>query len=381
VLSDYGEYAGRLGWRDGQWWIEHARGVTFEVATRSQSCAALRLAAETHAELVCPRLSFLGIMRGKLPLVAARLTLTDDGSVLGVSWHHLLGDLHSLLLLLRAWALAYDGAAHAPPLTVLDRAAYMDAHLPSNPGDRELVRVIGARELLQIAWLTKVGVRRVDLAYSNAELAVIHAAASRRGAITTHDALCAHVFVQVRRLADADGSQLALSVNLRKRLGLPSNLAGNFTDFAWAGRGAHTDTAELACELRESIVTLAQAPLTYHQVKRVLATDGIRAAAHRCIPNSFDPVRRTLFLTSWCNFGVYELRFGGVAPTQVQCAPYDSAVWFGLVAELPARSGLYVRLWLPSRVALALTEARRGATRPTSRRNPCRQETSDDCSA
>ncbi len=42
--------------------------------------------------------------RGGLPLFTVRVTrLSDGGMVLGCSWHHAVGDMHSFMLLMRAW--------------------------------------------------------------------------------------------------------------------------------------------------------------------------------------------------------------------------------------------------------------------------------------
>jgi hypothetical protein len=42
---------------------------------------------------------------GGLPLLTVRVTrLSDGGMVLGCSWHHAVGDMHSFMLLMRAWS-------------------------------------------------------------------------------------------------------------------------------------------------------------------------------------------------------------------------------------------------------------------------------------
>lgn len=354
ILSDYGEWSGRLAVRDEMWTIVHGAGAAFEVCESPQTNAALH----ERVQLVCPGISLFGAVRGKAPLLAVRLTHTRDGSVLGVSWHHMAGDLHSLMLLVRAWAQAYRGLDHTPPVDVLDRNQYLNEHLAAHVGDVDLLRFVRWGELFKIMYAVQFVGRQVDLHFSAQEVAAIHAAVAPDGGVTPHDALCAHVVGHLRRLEQIQQpAQHALAVNLRKRLGLPADLGGNLLDFACVRAGAESDVRDIAAELRASIVELSNQPLTFHALKRIADEGAPRALQERYCPAAYDPVQRGLFVSSWANFGLYDLTFGETRPDYVLCAPTTKGVWFALIAERPRAAGLLFRVWLPARLASRMGDA------------------------
>jgi hypothetical protein len=185
----------------------------------------------------------------------------------------------------------------------------------------------------------------------------------QNGSITLHDALCTHVFLWVRRLDDDHSpSRLALSVNLRRRLGLPTNLVGNLLDFASACSGPDTTARDVALALRTSIVALSRTTPTYHAFKGIADSAASRLTKDLYTIASIDPIHRTLFVTSWANFGLYDLTFEASPPDHVYCAPVDRAAWVAVVMDQPLQAGLLVRLWLPAYLARRVRDSARIAT-------------------
>jgi NRPS condensation-like uncharacterized protein len=124
VLSDFPDYAGRFRASRETLVIDHShRGVVFEVAKSPKSFATLMEDAsrQSSGSVLCPVMSARRAIQGKAPLFAARITETSDGCVLGVTWHHSVGDLASPLEVLNAWARAYGNTEYEVPEPVADR--------------------------------------------------------------------------------------------------------------------------------------------------------------------------------------------------------------------------------------------------------------------
>lgn len=369
VLGSFGVFAGRLVQKPDGWEIRHGVGATFEVAESKQTSAELgRLAAARHSRLVCPEISPAAALRGKRSVFAARLTDTPDGCVLGVTWHHMLGDLQSALVFLRAWADAYRDQPFEPAFDLPDRDAYLSENLPDVADhDAQLFRLLSWREALYVAWLATTQGRRIDLPVSAAELQAIHASTGRDAFVTRSDTLCAHVFSMICRARGGEGNpQLAISVNLRPRFGLPPNLLGNILDTAVTNVQAPDDPSVVSSDLRSRIIALSSGPLAHHALMRFKAQQPSRSARARCVPSAFDPTRGNLIVTNWTKLGIYEVTFGAQPPLLVHCAPQETGIWGGLIFEGPAQAGITVRLWLPHALAerVAQEHARTALARP-----------------
>jgi hypothetical protein len=361
VLSDYAVYAGRLSYQRGSWRIENgAGGTAFEVTDSPMSSHALGAAAHAqHSKLVCPTIHASRAVRGAEPLFAARLTQTRDGSVLGVTWLHMVGDTHSTMLLLRAWALAYRGQAYELPVVVSDRDAYLSANIPRTSRQEGAgLRRLSWTQLTGLLWYyaTHPG-KRLNLEFSWQDIECIREAAARERSVTVNDALCAHVFATIRRLQRLGASsQLALSVNYRKRLGLPANLLGNMVDLVGTTAQPSDDVAAIAAGLRSRIESFSAGPLGHHGLMELKATNPSRSELMRSTVEYLDPRRGNLMITSWANFGIYELVFQSSRPVFVHCRNAEKvlASWFGCVFESPGDRGLTMTLWLPAGLARQL---------------------------
>ena len=81
--------------------------------------------------------------------------LGDDATAIGLSWHHAIGDMQTLMVLMNGWAAAAAGEPLAEPLIVEDRAAYLDEHLPADgaqsPGRASSALAEFARSALYLA--------------------------------------------------------------------------------------------------------------------------------------------------------------------------------------------------------------------------------------
>ncbi|HEY2733288.1 MAG TPA: acyltransferase [Polyangiales bacterium] len=359
VLSDFPEYAGRLRVDTSTLHIEHGGdGASFECSASSASFESLADTAERSDALVlCPSISPGRALRGSGPLLAVRLTETSDGSVLGVTWHHAVGDLQSTMLLLRAWSKAYANAAHDAPAPVRDRAQYLEERLPDPAAAVSTLRVCSVAEIFSIVPLLAQRKVRTDFEFSWDELAELQRSCmggGQAGFVSPSDALCARAFSVLRELSPGRLARLVIGVNYRKRVGLPANLLGNMVSALSVNVAPTSDAASVASELRAKLIAYASQHADYHATRRFLDQHRKRFERARTVPNLVDPSGSTWIVSNWSNFGIYDLEFDGVAPALFCSLTEAPLPMMTNLFERPGRSGLTLSMHLPEQLARRL---------------------------
>jgi hypothetical protein len=79
-----------------------------------------------------------------------------------------------------------------------------------------------------------------------------------------------------------------------------------------------------------------------------------RSALERCVPIGFDPARRTIVVSNWSRFGLYDVTFGGQRPIAFCPAATAQIAWVGWLVEGFGGSGLLFTTALPVRLAAAI---------------------------
>jgi hypothetical protein len=354
VLSDFGAFAGRLVRADGNWLIEHGVSAAFETAESRENCVALGTAVRVgHSKLVCPVLSDTGALRGKEPLFSARLTQTHDGSVLGITWNHVLGDNHSMLLLLRAWARAYRGEPYDKPLDVPDRDAYLHEHIPHVTHGEAPWRILSWSEYLRSVgyqWSISRDASRVTLEFPWTVLEAIHPAGTSERLVSPGVALCSHIFSMLHRFGDGMSPVLFTSINYRRKLRLPLNLLGNMSHFISVRTNPDDGADAIAAALRASIEAFNGASLARDQLQ------GLKDS-HSGIFDlmrfwAYGEVGRTIIsMTDVSRSGYHKLAFESAAPLLNHVRATDvPLVGLGTILASSGGTGLAVDIVLPSKV-------------------------------
>jgi hypothetical protein len=284
-----------------------------------------------------------------------RLTETTDGSVLGVTWHHSVGDLQSTMQLLRAWSKAYANAAHDAPPPVLDRAQYLEARLPDPANAVSTLRLCSVGEIFSLVPLLMQRKTRTDFEFSWDELAELQQWGMRDGQVgfvSPCDALCAHAFSVLRSLSpERPLVRLVVGVNYRKRVGLPANLLGNMVSPLTVNVEPDDYAAMAASDLRAKLVSYASQHADYHATRRFLDEHPGRFERVRTLPNLVDTSGGTWIVSNWSNFGVYELDFDGVEPALFCSLTEAPLPLMTNLFERPGRGGLTLSMHLPELLA------------------------------
>lgn len=129
------------------------------------------------------------------PLCKVRVTqFADDTTAIGFSWHHMVGDMQTLMHFMDAWEAAAAGKPLAAPLIVEDRAAYLDEHLPPDGARTPGVRCMGLAETARSAAYLVTESRKqrtVSFYFGDDEIARMRDAYGSRVRLSANDVVCA----------------------------------------------------------------------------------------------------------------------------------------------------------------------------------------------
>ncbi|MET8542319.1 acyltransferase [Kitasatospora sp. NPDC004799] len=354
-------------------------GVPFEVYTVEGTLAeAMGRVTAPGSDLVAP-LDAPAARDGGVPLLTVRLTRTaDGGTVLGCSWHHAVGDLHSFMLLLRIWSAAVEGEPLPDAELVDDQDELLAEVLPAEDCGRPGFRVPSAAEAELLAREVAVAPRAnriVQIAFTDAELGRMReefgVAAGRR--LSTGDVLCAHLLSTLRELdGDAAERMLTVPVNARRWLGLPPVLVGNLLSEVHLPHRPEDGPALLAGALRTAVEEFPTTHLNLRANLWFLAALG-RSRLRDCVPLGFDPGARRFSFSNWSGFGAYAVSFQGRHPVFFSPAANYPIPWVSWTVEGFRGEGRLATVVLPARLAArvrgaegraALHRFRRAGDRP-----------------
>ncbi|SOB79139.1 acyltransferase [Streptomyces sp. 1331.2] len=351
-------FAGRLRTVDGA--LEAVcddSGVPFEVhAVDGTLAEAMGRVAAPGSELVDP-VDAPAARTGGAPLLTVRVTRTaDGGTVLGCSWHHAIGDLHSFMLLLRIWSAAVEGDPLPAAELVADQDALLAQVLPAEDCGRPGFRVPSPEEAELLARTVAAGPlanRTVQIAFTDEEVARIRgqfgATAGRR--LSSGDVLCAHLLTTLRELDGDDAERmLTVPVNARHWLGLSPALVGNLLSEIHLPHRPQDGPAALAGALRAAVEEFPTAHLNLRANLGFLAAIG-RSRLRACVPLGFDPAARRFSFSNWSRFGAYRVRFQGQHPVFFSPAANYPLPWVSWTVEGFRGEGYLTTVVLPARLA------------------------------
>jgi hypothetical protein len=354
-------FAGRITLRDSRMRIRcRGQGVPFTSTSSERTLAqAIRSTSKDDGLWLVDPVNGITARWGLGPVCKVRVTyLADGATAIGVSWHHVLGDMHTVMLLLNAWAAAAANEPIDEPLIVADRAAYLDEHLPADGAREPGVRCLGLGEFARSAlYLAKdAGKQRtLTIPFEDDEIAAMRAVYEDRVRLSANDVVCAHVS-ELLMEADAavDRRTLAIVVNTRKRCGLDSRLAGNIITTLNLDLHRGEAAQSIAERIRRNVDSFADEHCDMRINQRFLDGLGISKAA-RCVSTAFNPARWNPVITNLSGFGLYRIRFEGTRPlycTMVMTLPVAGG---GALLEGLNGRGLVFQMALPPKEFAAMS--------------------------
>lgn len=363
TLVDFPPFAGQLRVEDNQLWIDcNGLGARTSTVTSQQSFDELvRGALDPNPISLCDAITLRSAHKQVGPVFTVRIHQPrDHGTILGVCWHHSVGDMASFMCLMRAWGARLAGRPNAPPQCPVDREAHFRANVPDPGTGPTLYHRVGPVDIARLLTFRALQAPRQEMFlfyFSDAELEVLcqslRAASGAR--LSRNDAVCAHM---VAALARHDPKprprKLAIAINWRPRLGLDPEVLGNLISTLVVPCEVAPQTPELALRIRQAVDSCVETHLDYFTTARTFdAVGGVRGA-WRMLPREFSPMQGSISVTNWSGFGLYDLALDGQRPTffMYNCKPRFP--WASAVYEGPGKQGLLFGASLPRAVRRSL---------------------------
>ena len=374
VLSDFSIFAGTLKNINNDLCIDcNNRGVLFSVVRSDSTIDRILdefpiIDKQELVDLINPKQS----ISNQSPVMTVKLTYsTCGGMLMGICWHHSIGDMYTFMQLMQAWSSSTNQQEYEIPITLHDRDKYLQSKLEQNDCAVSGVRYLSIRESLELELYMSSEARNkivLQFYFSDDEINNMKQELSEQAArkLSKNDVLCSHLFGIISEL-DGDNSpkerlhqrakSLSIVVNYRSRLELSPNILGNFVSWLDISTSKQVDPVRLSQNIRDSIDNFQRLHMDFFATKNYINENGGIEKIDRFIIKGIDPINRTLLITNWSNFGVYDVIFGDSQPfyfaTLSEELPFP---WLSVINEGFANSGLIYTVVLPSKLAKNLIQ-------------------------
>jgi hypothetical protein len=353
ALTNLPIFAGRMAMVGGTMRIRcQGQGVPFTSVSSGRTLReAIRSTSEDSGLWLIDPVNGVTARCGLGPLCRVRVThLADEATAIGFSWHHVIGDMQTLMHFMNAWTAAAADEPLAEPLMVEDRAAYLDGHLPADGAREPGVRCLGLAELARSAMYLAKDARKqrtLSLYFGDDEIARMRDAYGNGTRLSANDVVCAHVSEALMKADPAvDRRTLAIAVNARNRCGLDPMLVGNIITTLNLDLPRGEAASSIAQRIRHSVDHFADEHCDMRINQQFLDAAGAWRAA-RCVSAAFNPARWNPLVSNQSGFGIYRVRFDDTFTSY--CAPLMKLPVAGLGALVEGADGrgLAFRMALP----------------------------------
>lgn len=369
VLNDFPLFAGRLKVVNHKLILEcNNAGIRF--STKSESGTLSQLIQDLPA---VPKHRFLDVpgpkqtITNQEPVFTIQLTqFTDGGTALGLCWHHAIGDMHTVMCLMKAWSAADQQLPYEQPLIAENRDTYIqaqfsDTQIAENRKREPGVRYLSGKSLLKLLLYLVFRARKKStfrIYFSPDELNRMKQSFSQKvnQALSTNDVLCAHLCSWIAQLEQGTTQKtladryVAIAVNYRAKTTLSNSALGNFVETAQIPFSQQSEPYQIAQKIRTAVDNFTEQHFSYFSIREYIAKKGGLSKISRFVNKGIDPINKTLLITNWSNFGVYDIAFEGAKPfyfTSLNDVPFP---WLSAIFEGCANQGLIYSVVLPSKL-------------------------------
>ena len=284
------------------------------------------------------------------------------GCAIAYSWHHILGDMHSFVNMKRALIEVFNGeniVNLVSPNLELDRDKFLTKVLKNNNHTPTLNKLNIFNKLKYLWYFKTVATKKesIEFHFSPAELTAMQASLQKNNSeyLSINTVISAHISQVLLNIDPLKTSRkIALAVNLRKRVGLCENELGNYIDTAEVCVNASQEKDVIANNIVNSMEQVSKQNSSYFANHKMLKIAGGYHKISDYIPTAFSPIKRNLLITSWANFGVYDLNFLQSKPILFRPITTTRPPWAVSIVEGELNQGLTVNFTLPKEVAVLM---------------------------
>lgn len=353
ALTNLPIFAGRMTLVGGALRIRcRGQGVPFTSVSSDRTLReAIRPVTGDSGDWLVDRVNGATARWGFGPLCKIRVThLGDDATAIGVSFHHAIGDMQTLMVFMNAWSAAAAGEPLPEPVIVEDRAAYLDEHLPADGAREPGVRCLGLAETARsLLYLAKEGrkQRTLSLYFGDDEITRMREAYGNRMRLSVNDVVCGHVSEALMNADPAvDRRTLTVSVNARNRCGLDPMLVGNILSALNVDIRRGDTGRSIAERIRHDVDHFADEHCDMRINQQFLDTAGKWRGA-RCVAIGFNPIRWNPLITNVSGFGAHRIHFEDTLATCCMLVMKVPVAGYGSLIEGPDGRGLVFQMTLP----------------------------------
>jgi hypothetical protein len=297
------------------------------------------------------------------PILTLKITyFACGGMAVGACWHHSIGDMHTFMQLMKAWSNAFNAKEYAPPLIVNDRDAYLQAHLKPNQNTISGVRYLSISELLKLIVYRPFTARNKTILrfyFSEYELKAMKQAflETTGETVSKNNALCAHLFSLISRLDTGDSDRtMSIAVNYRAKENLPDTISGNFISSINISTQRETiEPFQLAKKLNAAVNLFQPLHMDFFSTKDAIEQKVCKKEkTNRFVNIFFNPLKKTLLVTNWSGFDVYEVVFSDAKPFYFGSFSNYPFFWLSSITKGFENQGLIYTIHLPNKLARKL---------------------------
>lgn len=367
TLNDFPIFSGVLSKNSGDLYIEcNNQGVRVKIVQIGRSLfQSLDLEKLNTTRFIDEIRPYKDLKQGN-PLLLIQLSYYQDGMAIGYCWHHSVGDMETFMQFLKALSNSAQKKMGSPPVIPTDRTSYLGTWLKekkigicNHKKDSKLKRLT----VSDFWWLIKQSFspkKTLYLYFTEDELLLLRKAISEKAGrkLSRNDVLCAYLVDLLTgcRLEKQGSIYASLVVNMRSRLGIPSNTLGNYIDLVSIGidepSALETSASSINLAVRNYLVEHFQ----YFETEEFVRENGGMKKISRIMPEKMLPPYNNFTITNWSQFGVYSIDFGLCAPYLVLPVGRTPLPWVACIVEGFENKGLLVTLALPLRAANKLSE-------------------------
>ncbi len=293
------------------------------------------------------------------PVLKVKLSYFPDGMAIGYSWHHSVGDMATFMQFLKAVSASAKQENYPPPIILKDREN--DIQVPPEVVSKQAkpvtLKMLSWNDIFQFAKMLSFPADTVYLYFDNEELAALQAALSAEAnqKLTRNDVLCGHLLEVVAQCREdaSDAQQASIAMNARGKLKVDPNTSGNILDIASISLPKNSKPVEFAENIHHNI---ANHTFDFQTGREFVSQNGGLQKVHWMFPKAFLPENRNLLMTSWANFGVYEIDFGIAPPDLFFPVGRVLLPWAARIVEGFHNQGRLVALNLPVGIAKKLVQ-------------------------
>lgn len=364
ALEYFGLFSARLVYLDGKLCIVcNNQGVAFVTVQHDFVMAELFKDQfnSKNQNLLFNLINPKTLIKNQEPVLTIKVNYFKTGGMcLGITWHHAIGDMQTFMSFMKSWSDIASIKKVAMPFLVEDRHEYLAKKLAINTNtDEAAVRKIGIMEGLKLLYYMKYksdSQRWVQFYFSDDELNNMHQYFNQKSntVLTLNDVLSAHllsVFTDtIPHNGKLQGRGLDMAINFRGRTHLDANVMGNMVSTVKLRCEPGDSAVELAKVIRQKVNYFAEKHLDYYATLDYIDKRGGMEKIAQFIPDWLNPYGESLLLTSWANFGVYDIDFGVQKPFYFTTMGPALFPWITSMFEGPNNIGLTYVASLPNTV-------------------------------